>query len=183
MTPWSAPGGPEKKADGGISYLKKLAAVLGALAALLLMPAAASASTTHSGGTKQGISVFEATGGVVPGCILGADYVSGFGNAQLHVTVNGAGDEWDTFTFEAQVTSTLDAAGTIPAPDGFTGHLTVWFGDSFNARNQVHSGTATISGMLASGMKVLLHMDFQATLNANGVLVVNRGGLVTGTGC
>ena len=51
----------------------------------------------------------------------------------FHITINKAGDEWDTSTMTGPFVLVPDDP-TIPT---YTGHATMWFGDSFNKQNFV----------------------------------------------
>jgi hypothetical protein len=77
------------------------------------------------------------------------------GNGVEHSIVNKAGDGWftTTFTGTATITAYLDEALTMPDPNvlPFTGHLTEWFGGSFNRSNMVSHSTFHFSGTDANG--------------------------------
>jgi hypothetical protein len=70
------------------------------------------------------------------GCVPGDLVISG--NGVLHMTVNNAGDVWETGTIVGAATAA-----------GFTGHAVAWFGFSDNAKNSVNSFTTNASGTLS----------------------------------
>ena len=77
------------------------------------------------------------------------------GNGVEHSIVNKAGDGWftTTFTGTATITPFLDPGLTTPDPSvlPFTGHLTEWFGGSFNRSNMVEHSTFHFQGTDANG--------------------------------
>jgi hypothetical protein len=77
------------------------------------------------------------------------------GNGVEHSTVNKAGDGWftSTFTGTATITPFLDPGLTTPDPAvlPYTGHLTEWFGGSFNRSNMVDHSTFHFQGTDALG--------------------------------
>ena len=77
------------------------------------------------------------------------------GNGIEHSIVNKAGDGWftTTFTGTATITAFLDAGLTMPDPlvSPLTGHLTEWFGGSFNRSNTVFHSTFHFSGSDGNG--------------------------------
>lgn len=77
------------------------------------------------------------------------------GNGVEHSTVNRAGDGWftTTFTGTATITPFLDPGLTTPDPTvlPFSGHLTEWFGGSFNRSNSVEHSTFHFQGTDANG--------------------------------
>ena len=88
-------------------------------------------------------------------------HIVGTGNGVEHVTVNKAQDAWFTSTFTGAVTLTayppsslsFDDQGNVTGIVGpadpnvpvFSGHLTEWFGGSFNNKNSVNHGTFNLS--------------------------------------
>jgi hypothetical protein len=79
------------------------------------------------------------------------------GNGISHQTINGKGDGWFTSTFTGTATvtfypdGTVDDQGNVTSVGGtpdmqVTGHLTNWFGGSFNAQNSVVHGTINFQG-------------------------------------
>jgi hypothetical protein len=77
------------------------------------------------------------------------------GNGIEHAIVNKAGDGWftSTFTGTATITPFLDPGLTTPDPTvlPFSGHLTEWFGGSFNRSNMVEHSTFHFDGTDANG--------------------------------
>ena len=93
-----------------------------------------------------------------------APVIQGTGNGIEHAIINNAGDGWFTSTFTGTVTVvawTVDSAGNLVAPDPsvpiFTGHLTTWFGGSFNRSNFVVHDTITFTGTAADGSTFSIH--------------------------
>jgi hypothetical protein len=79
--------------------------------------------------------------------------ITGSGQGIEHSIINNKGDGWFTSTFEGSVTLvpwTVDNAGNLVAPDAsaptLTGHLTQWFGGSFNNKNFVLHDTINFTG-------------------------------------
>lgn len=81
--------------------------------------------------------------------------LSATGNGVEHSIVNNAGDGWFTTTFSGSATITpyLDPGLTIPDPivAPLAGHLTEWFGGSFNRSNVVFHSTFHFSGSNPTG--------------------------------
>lgn len=98
-------------------------------------------------------------GTVVPGGMLSIFVVNGV----AHITINKAGDEWDTSTLEGTFTFIADGTGTL-----YSGHFTEWFGDSFNHKNQVNHATINFVGRSASGARISLHVEIHFSTDANG---------------
>lgn len=137
--------------------MRKLLACCGALAAVLLLPVAAEATTT------QTIHLTGAPIDVGPaGCVPGDLVISG--NGVLHMTVNNAGDSWTTGTVEGSATVTDGSGVTL-----FSGHATAWFGSEDNAQNNVQHFTANADGRLSNGTALHIHQEGQFTVNAQGV--------------
>ena len=93
-----------------------------------------------------------------------APVIQGIGHGIEHAIINNAGDGWFTSTFTGTVTAeawTVDSAGNLVAPDPsvpiFTGHLTTWFGGSFNRSNFVVHDTITFTGTAADGSTFSIH--------------------------
>ena len=80
----------------------------------------------------------------------------------FHITINKAGDEWDTGTLEGTFAFLTDA-GVL-----YTGHFTQWFGDSFNNRNMVQHATLNYTGSSATGAHISLHIEFHLSTSASG---------------
>jgi hypothetical protein len=88
-------------------------------------------------------------------------------NEVFHVTFFTTGPEfWVTSTAEGTVTFTP----THPADASASGHFTVWFGESFNSKNDVRTSTSTFNLTGSDGSHVVLHETFHWSLNANGVV-------------
>ncbi len=111
------------------------------------------------------------------GCpdFVSTDFVSmvGTGNGVEHITVNKAQDAWFTSTFTGSVTLTAyppssvsvsdDGVVTIIGPPDasvptFTGHLTEWFGGSFNKQSAVQHDTFNISATASNGQRLGVHV-------------------------
>jgi hypothetical protein len=140
--------------------VKKILFAAVALAALLLVPSVAQATTSvtvHVNG--QPIDVGPA------GCVPGDLVISG--NGVLHQTINNAGDTWVTGTVEGSVTATDPSSG-------FTGHAAAWFGVEQNNQNFVTHFIADSVGTLGNGSPLRIHQEGQFTVNALGLPVVTR---------
>lgn len=141
--------------------MRKLGLLAGLLAALVLAPAAVSATTTTTIHLKGGVPVDVGPAGCVPGDLIIV------GNAVEHQTTNNAGDSWFTATIEGSVTASDPSSG-------FTGHGAAWFGVEQNARNFVTHFIANSVGTLGDGTPLTIHQEGQFTINAQGVPVVNN---------
>jgi hypothetical protein len=93
-----------------------------------------------------------------------APVIQGTGNGIEHAIINKAGDGWFTSTFTGTVTIvawTVDSMGNLVAPDPSvpvqTGHLTQWFGGSFNHSNFVVHDTTNFTGTTADGTPFSFH--------------------------
>jgi len=138
---------------------KRLIAMVGAGALLLLLPTVAGATTTqtvHLNGSP--IDVGPA------GCVAGDLVITG--NGVLHTTVNNAGDSW--------MTGTVEGSATTTGSSGFSGHGVAWFGTEDNAQNSVNHFIANSTGTLSDGSSVSIHQEGQFTVNANGLPTVTR---------
>src|SRR5215469_5217472 len=140
---------------GKMRRLLVLLAILGSAGAVLL-PMAAQATTTQTI-HLTGVPIDVGPAGCVPGDLM----ISG--NGVLHMTVNNAGDFWETGTVEGAATAT-----------GFTGHAVAWFGVEDNAQNVVNHFIANAVGTLADGASLTIHQEGQFTVNANGIPTVTR---------
>jgi hypothetical protein len=98
-------------------------------------------------------------GSVVPGGLLTITIKNGI----AHITINKAGDEWDTSTSEGTFVFVADGTGVM-----YTGHFTEWFGDSNNNQNQVHHATINFVGSSADGSRISLHIEFHFSTDASG---------------
>ena len=97
-------------------------------------------------------------GSQVPGGLLTVTIENGF----FHLTVNTAGDAWDT--------STSEGPFAFVGTDGITvsGHYMQWFGDSINNMNAVGHATLNFVGKTADGTLLILHVEFHISVNPNG---------------
>ena len=140
--------------------MKKLISIVSALAALMLVPVVAQATTSMT---------IHLNGGAIDvgpaGCVAG-DLVI-MGNGVLHQTINNAGDVWLTGTVEGAVSATDPSSG-------YTGHAAAWFGVEQNNQNGVFHFTANSVGTLGSGTPLTIHQEGQFTVNAQGMPVVTR---------
>ncbi len=133
-----------------------LLTILGAFGAVLLPTVAAEATTTQTI-HLTGVPIDVGPAGCVPGDLV----ISG--NGVLHMTINNAGDFWETGTVEGAATAA-----------GFTGHATAWFGVENNAQNSVNHFTTNAIGTLSDGTTLRIHQEGQFTVNANGIPTVTR---------
>ena len=140
--------------------MKKLISVVGALAALMLVPVVAQATTS---------TTIHLNGGAIDigpaGCIAGDLVITG--NGVLHQTINNAGDLWVTGTVEGAVSATDPSSG-------YTGHAAAWFGVEQNNLNAVFHFTANSVGTLGNGTPLTIHQEGQFTVDAQGTPVVTR---------
>lgn len=97
-------------------------------------------------------------GSQVPGGLLTVTVQNGV----FHLTVNTAGDGWDTSTLEGPFTFVGDDGTTV------SGHYTEWFGDSFNNQNFVSHATLNFVGTTSSGAVLSLHLEFHLGVSASG---------------
>jgi hypothetical protein len=97
-------------------------------------------------------------GSTVPGGVLAVTVETGV----FHLTVNTAGDAWDTATLEGPFTFRGTDGSTV------TGHFTEWFGDSFNNQNFVSHATLNFVGMSSTGAVLSLHLEFRIGVSASG---------------
>ena len=95
-------------------------------------------------------------GSTVPGGLLTIT----INNGVFHITINKAGDVWDTGTIEGTFVFVTDTGVT------YTGHFTQWFGDSLNNQNQVSHFTGSFVGTAADGSHLNLHFDFHISTSA-----------------
>jgi hypothetical protein len=97
-------------------------------------------------------------GSTVPGGLLTVTVETGV----FHLTVNTAGDAWDTSTLEGPFLFVGDDGITV------TGHYTEWFGDSFNNKNVVSHFTLNFVGMGSNGSVLSLHLELRFSLSVSG---------------
>lgn len=140
--------------------MRKIGLLLGLLAALVMAPAAAQA-TTSTTFNLHGAALID----VGPaGCVAGDLWFTA-GNVVEHQTVNNAGDAWVTAT----------ASGSFVDPSaGFVGSGSAWFGLDANNRNFATQFFTNVMGTLPNGSTLRIHQTGQFTLNAVGVPVVNN---------
>jgi hypothetical protein len=109
--------------------------------------------TVHLNNVTMGMPVSPIVcpdGSTVPGGFLTLTVATGV----VHITINRAGDVWDTGTFEGGLVF-LASTGVA-----YTGHFMQWFGDSINNQNAVSHFTATYVAIGSDGSHLTLHMDF-----------------------
>jgi hypothetical protein len=97
-------------------------------------------------------------GSLVPGGMLAVTVQNGV----FHLTVNTAGDFWDTSTVEGPFVFVGDNGVTV------TGHYTEWFGDSSNNHNFVSHATLNFVGRSSTGAVLSLHLEFHIGVSASG---------------
>jgi hypothetical protein len=115
----------------------------------------------------------------IPGCPAPFDewaMVSETGNGIQHINVNAAQDFWETNTMEGTATLII---GTVVLQNGhpvftpdptrvtYAGHLTQWFGASFNNKNFSISGTVNLRATGTDGSRLTLHLNIH--MNTTGV--------------
>lgn len=81
-------------------------------------------------------------------------------NGVFHITINTAGDEWDTGTIEGGLVFVASTGIT------YTGHFVQWFGDSINNQNAVSHFTATYVATGSDGSHLALHLAFHVGWSA-----------------
>jgi len=140
--------------------VRRVLSVFGALAAVLLLPIVAQATTSQTIHVN-GVPIDVGPAGCVPGDLVIT------GNGVLHQTINNAGDSWVTGTIEGSVTTTDPSSG-------FTGHAAAWFGVEDNNQNFVTHFIANSVGTLGNGSPLRIHQEGQFTVNAQGMPVVTR---------
>ena len=93
-----------------------------------------------------------------------APVIQGTGNGVEHSIIDNNLDAWFTSTFEGTVIVvmyTLDSSGNLIAPDPgvppYAGHLTTWFGGSFNNHDFVTHDTITFTGAAPDGSPFSIH--------------------------
>jgi hypothetical protein len=132
-------------------------AIAGAAAGLVIALAPAAGATTsqtlHLNGVP--IDLGPAT------CVAGELFLTG--HAVEHITVNNAGDSWETATVTGTATA-VDSNGNVL----FTGHGQAWFGVEQNRNNFTTSFTTNV---FIGGIK--LTEDGHFTITPAGNIVVN----------
>jgi hypothetical protein len=86
----------------------------------------------------------------------------------FHVTVNKAGDEWDTGNMHGD----FAFAPTDQTQPSYTGNFVSWFGDSFNRNNGVLHFILNLHGTGSDGSTLDFHMTFHISTNADGTITV-----------
>lgn len=84
-----------------------------------------------------------------------------------HINVDGAGDAWDSGT----INGTVAFAPTDSSKASGAGTFTIWFGDSFNAKNMVQTFTASNRLQLSNGQHLTIHGTGHVTFTPNGPAV------------
>lgn len=168
---------------------KGIRAVLGALMGLTLVMG--SAQVVNAAETHSNCIVFDTSGNPVsftPNCTQTMTSVGGDpqtmpvvnpctgdpgiltqtpGRSVYHITVNGAGDAWDTGTTQGTVTFTP----TDPSAPTAAGPFATWFGDELNAQNMVQHFTFDATLHVSNGQTVKAHIQAQMTFTPNGPVV------------
>ena len=88
-------------------------------------------------------------------------------NGVLHFTVNKAGDFWATGT----MTGTATVVSLDPSNPSFTGHFTMWFGESDNKQNGVDHSTFTVHLTGSDGSSIKAHETAHVSSSASGMTV------------
>jgi hypothetical protein len=143
---------------------------------LALLAFALSTSTTHAQGpcTINGNGAQTCTVnfkdapasfhiGPPPACLIAGTF-SGTFNGVTHFTINKAGDFWDTSTMTGSFTLVPDAPG-IPT---YTGHATMWFGDSINNQNMVSHFTINAHATALNAPAFDFHEVGHLSISASG---------------
>ena len=115
--------------------------------------------TVHLNSGSQSMQVDKITcpdGSTVPSGLVTLTINTGV----FHITINKAGDEWDTGTVEGGLVFAADT-GVV-----YTGHFTQWFGDSLNNQNAVMHFTANYVATGSDGSHLSLHMDLHLSSSA-----------------
>jgi hypothetical protein len=88
-------------------------------------------------------------------------------NGVLHFTVNKAGDFWATGT----MTGTAAVVPLDASNPSFTGHFTMWFGESDNKQNGVDHSTFTVHLAGSDGSTIKAHETAHVSSSASGMTV------------
>jgi hypothetical protein len=89
-------------------------------------------------------------------------------NFKVHVTSQEDGNSWATGTANGEATFTPTQPGGV----SFSGHFTLWFGDSFNNKNEVEHETSTFALKGTDRSTVHVHVLSHLSTNANGEVKV-----------
>lgn len=87
--------------------------------------------------------------------------------AVYHITVNGAGDAWDTGTETGTGVFTPDDG----ADPGGSGKFSTWFGDEFNMQNVVQPATFSVVVHLSNGQTATFHMASNTVFTPGGATI------------
>jgi len=85
-------------------------------------------------------------------------------NGVFHITINKAGDVWDTGTMTGPFVLVPDD----PSIPTYTGHATTWFGDSLNNQNSVTHFTMSAHATAPNAPALNLHETFHMSTSASG---------------
>jgi hypothetical protein len=88
--------------------------------------------------------------------------ITGTGQGHEHAIINNAGDGWFTTTENGFVTVTFINPVTGGTDAVLTGHLTEWFGGSFNKNNFVNHDTINFAGDQGVSFHAVDHMSQSA---------------------
>lgn len=88
--------------------------------------------------------------------------ITGTGQAVVHSIINKAGDGWFTSTENGMVTVTFINPVTGGTDAVLTGHLTEWFGGSFNNKNMVNHDTINFAGNQGVSFHAVDHLSQSA---------------------
>src|SRR6266480_4861795 len=105
-------------------------------------------------------------GGAMRRVLASAALVLAIGG-MLHFTVNKAGDFWATGT----LTGTATVVPLDPSNPSFTGHFTMWFGESDNKQNGVDHSTFTVHLTGSDGSSIKAHETAHVSSSASGMTV------------
>lgn len=85
-------------------------------------------------------------------------------NGVIHITINTAGDVWDTGTMTGPFVLVPDD----PSIPTYTGHTTTWFGDSLNNQNSVSHFTTSVHATAPNAPALDFHETFHFSTSASG---------------
>jgi hypothetical protein len=100
--------------------------------------------------------------GPPPACLIAGTITQTF-NGVFHITINVAGDSWDTSTMAGPFTLVPDD----PSIPTYTGHTTAWFGDSFNNQNFVMHFTINAHATAPNAPPFDFHENFHFSVSAD----------------
>jgi hypothetical protein len=101
--------------------------------------------------------------GPPPSCLIAGTITQTF-NGVIHITINKAGDFWDTGTMTGPFVLVPDD----PSIPTYTGHLTSWFGDSVNNQNGVTHFTINAHATAPNAPAFDFHETFHFSISASG---------------